>query len=167
MVLKSEMEKENEKLGKKIKRLENKVKKLKEAVQQEQDMNSYRIKFLGKAHEEKQELQNKVFELEQLIDAKEIKGPAFQICDPSLQYLHKRRELGVDIYIERHVDDQKILLTRIPISIDYEQYERMSFEQRSEVLEPLVRGLRSAYSKSDEPIVHIEVSINEMYWTEE
>jgi len=167
MVLKSEMEKENEKLGKKIKRLENKVKKLKKDVQQEQDMNSYRVRFLGKAHEEKQELQNKVFELEQLIDAKEIKGPVFQICDPSLQYLHKRRELGVDIYIERHVDDKKILLTRIPISIDYEQYERMSFEQRSEVLEPLVRGLRCAYSKSDEPLVHIEVSINEMYWTEE
>ena len=167
MVLKSEMEKENEKLGKKIKRLEKKVKKLKDAVQHEKEMGEYRIKYLIEEREKKEALQNKLFEREQLIDAKEIKGPVFQICDPSLQYLHKRRDMGVDVYIERHTDAEKILLTRIPISIDYEQYERMTFEQRSEVLEPLVRGLRSAYSKSDEPIVHIEVSINEMYWTEE
>jgi hypothetical protein len=167
MVLKSEMEKENEKLGKKIKRLENKVKKLKEDVQHEKDLGEYRIKYLIEEREEKEALKNKLFEREQLIDAKEIKGPVFQICDPSLQGAHKRRDMGVDIYIERHHSDKKILLTRIPISIDYEQYERMSFEQRAEVLEPLVRGLRSAYSKSDEPIVHIEVSINEMYWTEE
>ena len=167
MVLKSEMEKQNEALTKKIKRLENKVKKLKAAVEEEKEMEEYRIKTLIRERDEKNELQNRIFEPQQLIDAKEIKGPVFQICDPSLQYLHKRRDMGVDVYIERHTDAEKILLTRIPISIDYEQYERMTFEQRSEVLEPLVRGLRSAYSKSDEPIVHIEVSINEMYWTEE
>ncbi len=73
----------------------------------------------------------------------------------------------MDVYIERHMSEKKLLLTRIPINIDYETYDRMSFEERAATLEPLVRGLRSAYRKSDEPIVHIEVSINEMYWTDE
>ena len=84
-----------------------------------------------------------------------------------MHYAHKRRDLGVDVYVERHNSEEKFLLTRIPITFDYDVYESMSFDRRAEVLEPLVRGLRSAYSKSDEPIVHIEVSINEMYWTEE
>jgi hypothetical protein len=167
MVLKSEMEKENEKLGKKIKRLENKVKKLKSAVKDEKDAGEYRIKYLAKEREEKEELRNKIFELEQQIDADETKGPVFQVCDPLLQNMHKRRDLGVDVYVERHMDDTKVLLTRIPISLDSELCEDMTFEQRAAMLDPLVRGLRCAYSKSDEPFVHIEVSINEMYWTDE
>ena len=167
MVLKTEMEKQNEELTKKVKRLENKIKKLKEAVEHEKDLGEYRIKYLIEEREKKQDLQNKLFEREQLIDAKEIMGPVFQICDPSLQGVHKRRDLGVDVYVERHLDDKKLLLTRIPISVDYDEYERMSFERRAEILEPLVRGLRSAYSKSDEPLVHIEVSINEMHWTDD
>ena len=167
MVLKSEMEKQNEALTKKVKRLENKVKKLKAAVEEEKEMGEYRIKNMIKERDEKNELRDRIFELQQLIDAKEIKGPVFQICDPSMHYAHKRRDMGVDVYVERHMDDKKILLTRIPITFDYDVYESMSFDRRAEVLEPLVRGLRSAYSKSDEPIVHIEVSINEMYWTEE
>lgn len=167
MVLKSEMEKQNEALTKKVKRLENKVKKLKAAVEEEKEMGEYRIKNMIKERDEKNELRDRIFELQQLIDAKEIKGPVFQICDPSMHYAHKRRDLGVDVYVERHNSEEKFLLTRIPITFDYDVYESMSFDRRAEVLEPLVRGLRSAYSKSDEPIVHIEVSINEMYWTEE
>ena len=161
------MEKQNEALTKKVKRLENKVKKLKAAVEEEKEMGEYRIKNMIKERDEKNELRDRIFELQQLIDAKEIKGPVFQICDPSLQYAHKRRDLGVDVYVERHNSEEKFLLTRIPITFDYDVYESMSFDRRAEVLEPLVRGLRSAYSKSAEPIVHIEVSINEMYWTEE
>ena len=167
MVLKSEMEKQNEALTKKVKRLENKVKKLKAAVEEEKEMGEYRIKNMIKERDEKNELRDRIFELQQLIDAKEIKGPVFQICDPSMHYAHKRRDLGGDVYVERHNSEEKFLLTRIPITFDYDVYESMSFDRRAEVLEPLVRGLRSAYSKSDEPIVHIEVSINEMYWTEE
>ena len=167
MVLKSEMEKQNEALTKKVKRLENKVKKLKAAVEEEKEMGEYRIKNMIKERDEKNELRDRIFELQQWIDAKEIKGPVFQICDPSMHYAHKRRDLGVDVYVERHNSEEKFLLTRIPITFDYDVYESMSFDRRAEVLEPLVRGLRSAYSKSDEPIVHIEVSINEMYWTEE
>ena len=161
------MEKQNEALTKKVKRLENKVKKLKAAVEEEKEMGEYRIKNMIKERDEKNELRDRIFELQQLIDAKEIKGPVFQICDPSMHYAHKRRDLGVDVYVERHNSEEKFLLTRIPITFDYDVYESMSFDRRAEVLEPLVRGLRSAYSKSDEPIVHIEVSINEMYWTEE
>ena len=167
MVLKSEMEKQNEALTKKIKRLENKVKKLKAAVEEEKEMGEYRIKNMIKERDEKNELRDRIFELQQLIDAKEIKGPVFQICDPSMHYAHKRRDLGVDVYVERHNSEEKFLLTRIPITFDYDVYASMSFEERAAILDPLVCGLREAYRRSDEPIVHIETSINEMYWTEE
>ena len=40
MVLKTEMEKQNEALTKKVRRLENKIKKLKEAVEHEKDLGS-------------------------------------------------------------------------------------------------------------------------------
>ena len=161
------MAQESVQLEKKIKRLENKVKKLKAAVEEEKEMGEYRIKNMVKAREEKEELRNKIFELEQQLDAQETKGPVYQICDPSLQYFHKRRDLGVDVYVERHRDDTKFLLTRIPIILDSELCEDMTFEQRAATLDPLVRGLRSAYSKSEEPLIHIDVSINEMYWTED
>lgn len=167
MVLKTEMEKQNEALTKKVKRLENKVKKLKSKLEEADSMEEFRLQMQRRMYKEADDLKNKLFEREQQLDAQETKGPVFQVCDPSMQGVHKRRDLGVDVYVERHMDDKKMLLTRIPISMDYDEYERMSFERRAEILEPLVRGLRSAYSKSDEPIVHIEVSINEMYWTDD
>lgn len=167
MVLKNEMENENQALTKKVKRLENKIKKLKSKLDEANSMDDFRVQMQRRSYEETEKFKNKLFEREQQLDAQETKGPVFQVCDPSLQGLHKRRELGVDVYLERHLDDRKLLLTRIPINIDYETYDRMSFEERAATLEPLVRGLRYAYSKADEPIVHIEVSINEMYWTDE
>ena len=172
MILKDE----RVKLEKKIKRLEKKIVKLKADIETSSEMEEFRVKHLVRGNQEKQELRSKIFELEQQVDAQETKGPVFQICDPSLHGMHKRRDLGVDVYVERHTpvyghrdrtDDKKLLLTRIPINIEYDVYERMSFERRAEVLEPLVRGLRSAYNKSDEAIVHIEASVNEMYWTDD
>ena len=171
MVLKSEMEKRNEELSKKVRRLENKVNKLKlkikEADADAATMEEVRIQSHRRLYKETEDLRNKLFEREQQLDAQETKGPVFQVCDPSLQYVHKRRDLGVDVYVERHNSEEKFLLTRIPISFDYDVYESMSFEERAAILNPLVCGLREAYRRSDEPIVHIEASINEMHWTEE
>ena len=171
MVLKSEMEKRNEELSKKVRRLENKVNKLKlkikEADANAATMEEVRIQSHRRLYKETEDLRNKLFEREQQLDAQETKGPVFQVCDPSLQYVHKRRDLGVDVYVERHNSEEKFLLTRIPISFDYDVYESMSFEERAAILNPLVCGLREAYRRSDEPIVHIEASINEMHWTEE
>ena len=171
MVLKSEMEKRNEELSKKVRRLENKVKKLKlkikEADADAAKIEEFRIDAHRRLYKETEDLRNKLFEREQQLDEQETKGPVFQVCDPSLQYVHKRRDLGVDVYVERHSSEEKFLLTRIPISFDYDVYESMSFEERAAILNPLVCGLREAYRRSDEPIVHIEASINEMHWTEE
>ena len=171
MVLKSEMEKQNEALTKKVSRLENKVNKLKSKIKEADadaaTMEEVRIQSHRRLYQETEKLRNKLFEREQQLDAQETKGPVFQVCDPSLQYVHKRRDLGVDVYVERHSSEEKFLLTRIPISFDYDVYEAMSFEERAAILNPLVCGLREAYRRSDEPIVHIEASINEMYWTEE
>ena len=79
MVLKKEMAQESVQLEKKIKRLENKVKKLKAAVEEDKEMGEYRIKTLIREREEKEELRNKIFELEQQLDAQETKGPLFSV----------------------------------------------------------------------------------------
>jgi predicted nuclease with TOPRIM domain len=171
MVLKSEMEKQNEALTKKVKRLENKVKKLKSKIEEADSeaakMEEFRIDAHRRLYKETEDLRNKLFEREQQLDAQETKGPIFQVCDPSMQYVHKRRDMGVDVYVERHNSEEKFLLTRIPITFDYDVYHSMSFEERAAIVNPLVCGLRQFYHRSDEPIVHIESSINEMYWTEE
>ena len=171
MVLKSEMEKRIEELSKKVRRLENKVKKLKskleDADSEAAKIEEFRIDAHRRLYKETEDLRNKLFEREQQLDAQETKGPVFQVCDPSLQYVHKRRDMGVDIYIERHSGEEKFLLTRIPISFDYDVYQSMEFEEKAAILNPLVCGLRQFYNRSDEPIIHIEASINEMYWTEE
>ena len=167
MVLKSEMEKQNEELTKKVKRLENKVNKLNSKIEEANSMEEFRIQSHRRLYQETEDLRNKLFEREQQLDAQETKGPIFQVCDPSMQYAHKRRDMGVDVYVERHSSEEKFLLTRIPISFDYDVYESMEFEEKAAILNPLVRGLKEFYNRSDEPIVHIEASINEMYWTEE
>ena len=171
MVLKSEMEKQNEELTKKVKRLENKVKKLKSKIKEADadaaTMEEVRIQTHRRLYKETEDLRNKLFEREQQLDAQETKGPVFQVCDPSMQYAHKFRNMGVDVYVERHSSDEKLLLTRIPITFDYDVYESMSFEQRAAILNPLVCGLKEVYNRSDEPIVHIQASINDMHWTEE
>ena len=162
------MDKENEKLGKKIKRLENKVKKLKGDVEYEKEMGEYRLKNMIKERDEKNELRNRIFELEQQVDAQETKGPVYQICDPSLHRDHIYRDAGVDVYVEGHMPSQKKkLLTRIPINVDSEVWERMTFEQRAALLEPLVQGLKIAYAKCEDPIVHVRASLNEMQWTDD
>ena len=168
MVLKKEMAQESVQLEKKIKRLENKVKKLKAAVEEDKEMGEYRIKTLIREREEKEELRNKIFELEQQVDAQETKGPVYQICDPSLHRDHIYRDAGVDVYVEGHMPSQnKKLLTRIPINVDSEVWELMTFEQRAALLDPLVQGLKIAYAKCEDPIIHIRASINEMYWTDD
>jgi len=168
MVLKKEMAQESVQLEKKIKRLENKVKKLKAAVEEDKEMGEYRIKTLIREREEKEELRNKIFELEQQVDAQETKGPVYQICDPSLHRDHIYRDAGVDVYVEGHLPSQKKrLLTRIPLNLDSEVWERMTFEQRAALLDPLVQGLKIAYAKCEDPIVHIRASLNEMQWTDD
>ena len=168
MVLKSEMEKQNEELTKKVKRLENKVKKLKADIEKNEELEEYRIKNQIKEREEKEELRKKIFELEQQIDAQEIKGPVYQICDPSLHRDHIYRDAGVDVYVEGHMPSQKKkLLTRIPINVDSEVWELMTFERRAALLEPLVQGVKIAYAKCEDPIIHIKASINEMQWSDD
>jgi predicted nuclease with TOPRIM domain len=168
MVLKKEMAQESVQLEKKIKRLENKVKKLKDDIEKNEELEEYRIKTLIREREEKEELRNKIFELEQQLDAQETKGPLYQICDPSLHRDHIYRDAGVDVYVEGHMPSQKKkLLTRIPINVDSEVWERMTFEQRAALLDPLVQGLKIAYAKCEDPIVHIRASLNEMQWTDD
>ena len=167
MVLKSEMEKQNEALTKKVRRLENKVKKLKSKLGEADSMEEFRLQMQRRMYKEADDLKNKLFEREQQLDAQETKGPVFQVCDPSLQYVHKRRDMGVDVYVERHNSEEKFLLTRIPITFDYDVFQSMSFEERAAILNPLVCGLKEVYNRSDEPIVHIQASINDMHWTEE
>ena len=58
-------------------------------------------------------------------------------------------------------------MTRIPINVDLEVWEDMTMNERSEMLEPLVQGLKIAYDKSDQPMVHLQVVMNDTHWTQE
>ena len=82
MVLKSEMEKQNEELTKKVKRLENNVKKLNSKIDEANSMEEFRIHSQRRLYKETDDLKNKLFEREQQLDAQETKGPIFQVCDP-------------------------------------------------------------------------------------
>ena len=160
MVYKKELEKT-------VKKLRTQVLQLEKMLEDEKQVSQLRLDSLLNQRDESDKLQDKIFELQQQIDAQETKGPVFQVCDPSMQYAHKFRNMGVDVYVERHSSDEKLLLTRIPITFDYDVFQSMSFEERAAILNPLVCGLKEVYNRSDEPIVHIQASINDMHWTEE
>ena len=106
-------------------------------------------------------------ELEQVVERDTLDS------DPNmLDFIFEDPRVIAKIYsIEPLLDkselEEKFLLTRIPITFDYDVYYSMSFEEKSAILNPLVRGLKEFYNRSDEPIIHIKASINEMYWTEE
>ncbi len=145
-----------------VKQLEKKVKKTKRRVSQ------LRLDSLLNQRDESDKLQDKIFELQQQIDAKETKGPVFQVCDPSLHRLHLYRSAGVDVYFEDYRSIERKLVTRIPINVDYlKVWEDMTMNERSEMLEPLVQGLKIAYDKSDQPMVHLQVVMNDTHWTQE
>ena len=65
MVLKNEIEKQNEALTKKVKRLENKVKKLKSKIEEADSeaakMEEFRIDAHRRLYQETEDLRNKLF----------------------------------------------------------------------------------------------------------
>ena len=160
MVYKKELEKT-------VKKLRTQVSQLEKMLEDEKQVSQLRLDSLLNQRDESDKLQDKIFELQQQIDAKETKGPVFQVCDPSLHRLHLYRSAGVDVYFEDYRSIERKLVTRIPINVDLEVWEDMTLNERSEMLEPLVQGLKIAYDKSDQPMVHLQVVMNDTHWTQE
>ena len=160
MVYKKELEKT-------VKKLQTQVSQLEKMLEDEKQVSQLRLDSLLNQRDESDKLQDKIFELQQQIDAKETKGPVFQVCDPSMRGLHLYRCAGVDVYFEDYRSIERKLVTRIPINMEPEVWEDMTMNERSEMLEPLVQGLKIAYDKSDQPMVHLQVVMNDTHWTQE
>ena len=54
-------------------------------------------------------------------------GTIYRLCDPSLMFFHENRDMGIDIYCEETTSSKRRLLTRIPISVDYESHEQIYY----------------------------------------
>ena len=155
MILKKELIKKVEELEDELKVAEDQVKRYEEI----RDMFS----------KENQKLENKIKGLEQLVPEEKLKefddGTIYRLCDPEMMVFHQRRDMGVDIYCESERDDKKWLLTRIPISPEYEAYSEMSLNDKAEKIEPLVKALEIAFKDHCDYHIHVVSSFSKTVYT--
>ena len=132
--------------------LADKVKKLEDQVSQLEAVRNGLVR-------KNQKLEQNIKSLEQLVPKEKLKelddGTIYRLCDPSLMVFHENRDMGIDIYCEENQLFKRRLLTRIPISVDYEKHEEMSLKERAEMLDPLVSAIETAFK--DHTDYHINV----------
>tara|TARA_R100000808_G_scaffold4074_2_gene13605 strand:- start:1751 stop:2221 length:471 start_codon:yes stop_codon:yes gene_type:complete len=139
--------------------LVDKIKELEGNLEVSEDEVERFIEIRDRLAKEKQKLEERITSLEQLVPEDKLEelndGTIYRLCDPSLMFFHENRDMGIDIYCEETTSSKRRLLTRIPISVDYETHEEMSLTQKAEMLDPLVAALETAFK--DHPDYHINV----------
>tara|TARA_B100000700_G_scaffold111591_1_gene125629 strand:+ start:279 stop:749 length:471 start_codon:yes stop_codon:yes gene_type:complete len=139
--------------------LVDKIKELEGNLEVSEDEVERFIEIRDRLAKEKQKLEERITSLEQLVPEDKLEelndGTIYRLCDPSLMFFHENRDMGIDIYCEETTSSKRRLLTRIPISVDYETHEEMSLAQKAEMLDPLVAALETAFK--DHPDYHINV----------
>ena len=137
--------------------LVDKIKELEGTLRVSEDQVERFIGIRDSLVKEKQKLEERIHSLEQLVPKEKLEeldtGKIYRLCDPSLMFFHENRDMGIDIYCEETTSSKRRLLTRIPISVDYETHEEMSLTQKAEMLDPLVAALETAFK--DHPDYHI------------
>jgi len=137
----------------------DKIKELEGNLEVSEDEVERFIEIRDRLAKEKQKLEERITSLEQLVPEDKLEelndGTIYRLCDPSLMFFHENRDMGIDIYCEETTSSKRRLLTRIPISVDYETHEEMSLAQKAEMLDPLVAALETAFK--DHPDYHINV----------
>ena len=155
MILKKELIKKVEELEDELKIAEDQVKRYEE--------------IRDRVSEENQRLQHRVESLNQIVPTKELhklnENTIYRLCDPEMMVFHERRDMGVDIYCESERDDKKWLLTRIPISPEYEAYSEMSLSDMAEKIEPLVKALEIAFKDHCDYHIHVVSSFSKTVYT--
>jgi hypothetical protein len=133
------------------------VKNLQGNLKVSEDQVERFIEIRDRMLKENRKLEERIQSLEQLVPKKKLEelddGTIYRLCDPSLMVFHENRDMGIDIYCEETTNSKRRLLTRIPISVDYETHEEMSLTQKAEMLDPLVAALETAFK--DHPDYHI------------
>jgi hypothetical protein len=135
----------------------DRVKNLEGNLKVSEDQVERFIEIRDRMAKENRKLEERIQSLEQLVPKEKLEelddGTIYRLCDPSLMVFHENRDMGIDIYCEETTNSKRRLLTRIPISVDYETHEEMSLTQKAEMLDPLVAALETAFK--DHPDYHI------------
>ena len=136
----------------------DRVKKLKDDLEVSEDQVKRYEEIRDRLSLKNRDLEQKIQSLEQLVPKEKLEeledGTLYRLCDPSLMVFHENRDMGIDIYCEETNSLKRRLLTRIPISVDYETHDQMSLTQKAEMLDPLVKALEIAFKD------HIDYHIN-------
>ena len=107
--------------------------------------------------------------MEQLVPEDKLEelddGTIYRLCDPSLMVFHESRDMGIDIYCEETRSLKRRLLTRIPISVDYETHEQMSLKDRAAMLDPLVSAIETAFSDHPDYCINVVASFTKTIYT--
>ena len=149
--------------------LADKVKELEGTLRVSEHQVERFIEIRDSLVKEKQKLEERIHSLEQLVPKEKLeelgKGTIYRLCDPSLMYFHESRDMGIDIYCEETTSSEHSLLTRIPISVDYETHEQMSLTQKAEMLDPLVAALETAFSDHPDYCINVITSFTKTIYT--
>ena len=142
--------------------LVDKVKKLEDQVSQLEAVRNGLVR-------KNQKLEQNIKSLEQLVPKEKLKelddGTIYRLCDPSLMVFHENRDMGIDIYCEETRSLKRRLLTRIPISVDYEKHEEMSLKERAEMLDPLVSAIETAFKDHTDYHINVVASFTKTIYT--
>ena len=149
--------------------LVDKIKELEGTLRVSEDQVARLIGIRGSLVKEKQKLEERIHSLEQLLPKEKLEeldeGTIYRLCDPSLMFFHENRDMGIDIYCEETTSSKRRLLTRIPISVDYETHEEMSLTQKAEILAPLVSALETAFQDHTDYCINVVASFNKTVYT--
>ena len=149
--------------------LADKLKDLEGTLRVSEDQVDRFIGIRDNLVKEKQKLEQRIHSLEQLVPNEKLEeldeGTIYRLCDPSLMFFHENRDMGIDIYCEETRSLKRRLLTRIPISVDYEKHEEMSLKERAEMLDPLVSAIETAFKDHTDYHINVVASFTKTIYT--
>ena len=149
--------------------LADKVKELEGTLRVSEDQVERFIGIRDSLVKEKQKLEERIHSLEQLVPKEKLEelddGTIYRLCDPSLMVFHENRDMGIDIYCEETRSLKRRLLTRIPISLDYETHVQMSLKDRAALLDPLVSAIETAFSDHPDYCINVVTSFTKTIYT--
>jgi len=145
------------------------VKNLEGNLKVSEDQVERFIEIRDRMAKENRKLEERIQSLEQLVPKEKLEelddGTIYRLCDPSLMVFHENRDMGIDIYCEETRSLKRRLLTRIPISIDYETHEEMSLKDRAAMLDPLVSAIETAFSDHPDYCINVVASFTKTIYT--
>ena len=149
--------------------LVDKIKELEGTLRVSEDQVERFIEIRDRMAKENRKLEERIQSLEQLVPKEKLEelddGTIYRLCDPSLMVFHENRDMGIDIYCEETRSLKRRLLTRIPISLDYETHDQMSLKDKAALLDPLVSAIETAFSDHPDYCINVVASFTKTIYT--